>query len=1412
MEKRAPANKYLVTRAATKCKQRYKLDKMKAFLKGNDGCVFTLAPKVTTIGREGCDINLKSQDLDLQHSVIEYSEQEDGFVLQDLNTAQGTYVNECRVQNATVRLAPGDLIKFGYNGVLFALEIENPPPERQFVQSQTLRSSQQITYPPVQQRPAWTQPLTLLTDNVGYSTAEIPTSNPLPYLQTGTATFTLPSTVWTPINQGPAPHPPSLRSRPLSAGATRRTGAFEKFQTIGGTPVASPIVQRPQSRDGWVGNGRQQTASVETIRLQEKEQKIMQLQEEVSRLRALEMESYKKDQHLQLLQSQLSEAQQRIYQQPLIMGGDADLSQKLVHLESEVASKKEEIASMREQLVSLQSERVETKVILPDEMVEKNKELNNLRNELERVKKDKGITTGLVTQMQRDMSSKDSTISKLTREIETLKKELRERDSTITTISAKLNKPKETPRTSDDKDAREKELISLRQRFKTAENKTQEQQDLVVSLKQELEKMKLKVYEEQSCQKKLEVDIDKVKSELVDVQRAERMVRVDMEQLSKKSERFHSRIIQTAFSTPGIKSPEAEISDDELIETLKKLIDERTEFYKKIKDLEADVKLAESSTSKLKKTNGKLRSQVEEVVAHLMENGFLCSSVKQEISLLQSAIVDDSNTWVRDSLVSILSSALSWEQQIESSLEKCGVNVKLSNDAPGKHIHALFSKWEASISEKERLVSQISVLEEQYKTDMERQVSIVKQDSDNRVVDAVEKTKLEAEERLNRAIDDIKAVEEEKRRIAIESEQKKIEELQELIENLRQDLVEKSSGDKDKLEEALSAVSELETLKLTIIELEKRNAELESSVSVSSSKYVIESEEQEKKYEQDILAFKEQNRQHSVTICAMEERLKKLMKKNKDYQEDISTHKKTIHDMKIEMNDLRNRASVVVKPVIPPKPKVIVQKPTQDIVAMEQLIVVLRKDNSDLKGKLQSQDDMILGLRRDLAGAHARLSDITGELSESQKQEIERNKDLLLQRERELMDIRQQLAKLSKIIDKQKDEMKSIECDLSKEKSISMKYKTHIDDKVRRIEDLECQLLQNNEEQKKQIDLLDQEGRITSEMTALGAQCRGERHEQVITRQREALSELRTRVRVLEQANPPLPTKDQALQQVLVLKKELAEMRANQALSEDSHIFNVSSLDREVNRARGLLSNVNAEADMERSAHRETMDALDASENTYLTLLRAVASVLDLDSVYGLRPIGHIPKDERERLLEEREKACEILTNKIKLIKERIDRKDELLQGYEGDLAKMRQATELAEKKTTQVESLANDVKSRTEESHYLRESLNRTRDRLDQERRLNTAIKQRKTFHLENERAHIRPASHRCPPEDIMGKNAARKKVEKESMKKRNYEIRTLKRELTDKERALFESENRLYTIENSMDLERRREQEVES
>ena len=65
--------------------------------------------------------------MELQHAVIEYSDSEYCFVLQDLNTAHGTYVNDCRVQNAAVRLAPGDIIRFGYSGIPMELDVEDAP-------------------------------------------------------------------------------------------------------------------------------------------------------------------------------------------------------------------------------------------------------------------------------------------------------------------------------------------------------------------------------------------------------------------------------------------------------------------------------------------------------------------------------------------------------------------------------------------------------------------------------------------------------------------------------------------------------------------------------------------------------------------------------------------------------------------------------------------------------------------------------------------------------------------------------------------------------------------------------------------------------------------------------------------------------------------------------------------------------------------------------------------------------------------------------------------------------------------------------------------------------------------------------------------------------------------------------------
>lgn len=73
--------------------------------------------------------------------------------------------------------------------------------------------------------------------------------------------------------------------------------------------------------------------------------------EEVTHLRSMELEVTKKEQAIQELQQTNSELQSRLQAEPaIIMGNDNAVTEQLLALESDVASKKGEIASLREQV------------------------------------------------------------------------------------------------------------------------------------------------------------------------------------------------------------------------------------------------------------------------------------------------------------------------------------------------------------------------------------------------------------------------------------------------------------------------------------------------------------------------------------------------------------------------------------------------------------------------------------------------------------------------------------------------------------------------------------------------------------------------------------------------------------------------------------------------------------------------------------------------------------------------------------------------------------------------------------------------------------------------------------------------------------------------------------------------------
>ncbi|XP_035696974.1 ribosome-binding protein 1-like [Branchiostoma floridae] len=118
------------------------MNPMKGFLKTPNG-VFTLTKEPMTVGKgQGCEITLKNPHVEDHHAVIQLNERDHCFVLQDLKSQRGTYVNDCRVPTGAVRLAPGDVIKFAGEGEGYELE---------------------VYYPPVYQRPASNLPIAIST-------------------------------------------------------------------------------------------------------------------------------------------------------------------------------------------------------------------------------------------------------------------------------------------------------------------------------------------------------------------------------------------------------------------------------------------------------------------------------------------------------------------------------------------------------------------------------------------------------------------------------------------------------------------------------------------------------------------------------------------------------------------------------------------------------------------------------------------------------------------------------------------------------------------------------------------------------------------------------------------------------------------------------------------------------------------------------------------------------------------------------------------------------------------------------------------------------------------------------------------------------------------------------------------------
>ncbi|XP_002730673.2 forkhead-associated domain-containing protein 1-like, partial [Saccoglossus kowalevskii] len=565
--------------------------------------------------------------------------------------------------------------------------------------------------------------------------------------------------------------------------------------------------------------------------------------------------------------------------------------------------------------------------------------------------------------------------------------------------------------------------------------------------------------------------------------------------------------------------------------------------------------------------------------------------IKQELKLLQSVTVDDSLHWIKDAFTNLFNEELTWLQGIEDSLEMCGYNIKSSDQGPAKYIENLQIRVENEIKEKEDIKLKLTTIESEVRSEMNSQVSDLKREHEMHVSDVVEKIRAEADQKVHLAVDEVRQAEMEKRLEAIEAEKLKRQDLQQTIDEMRQAVTMKGEQEKEHMTVVTEIEQQMEEMRVVEMKLKDEMVNKEIQFKEEMKQLRDQHEDEKRSHYTEVAAYKEQVRQHAVTIVAMEERLLKITQQQKEMEEERS-------DLKQQIERIRSKPVPPPKPAVPSKPVIVQAGP--DIQALEQLVQVLRRESNDYKKEMQDQQDIILGLRRDLAGASARLSDMTGELSERQKQEMENNLTLMKDMEQELMTQRQQMAKLSELVDKQTNEARKLQAELSDERKLLSRSQNENKQKSEEVVALQSQLSSVQQTQQEITVKKEQEGVIATELASFGAQCRGERHEQVIARQREALAELRSRIKGLEQSRPPIPSGDQALQQVVLLKKELAEMRAQQVSLSGSNGFNIqdATLDQKIAEARGQIPPSVSDTAIERSARIETQEALEESEKT----------------------------------------------------------------------------------------------------------------------------------------------------------------------------------------------------------------------
>ncbi|XP_066935745.1 forkhead-associated domain-containing protein 1-like isoform X1 [Clytia hemisphaerica] len=941
-------------------------NRMKGILRSiEDDVNFEISQTVTKIGKENCDINIISPQVELRQAVLEYDHQYHCFFIEDLNTFHGTYVNECRVQNSKVKLNHGDIIRFGHGGPRFEILTEiqtNPSVVRQHVWEDGA-----VNFP-------------YLPFHSTTTASTIPTSNP--YQQS--------------FGRQSVPHPPTVRQRPVSANPSN--GVFLQTRPLSGALTKDFS-----------------TTSKPSDQVLNLEEQVTQMTGEISRLEMVQRDRDTFQESVVInLKKQLSGLES---EKSTIVD---DTSRRLSILQNQITMKNDEIDHLQAENRKLKSVRFDGSVSQTNKIAElqtlltrHDQNISSMQLEMEKAGKEKSKLSNIITTLQKEISAKDLLLRKSKTETEKYRVECRNKDMDISSLTAKIQRQTLSDQAKKDLKKKDEELSSIRYRMKKADEKVSERELTILNLKEQIENANKSIANSERSMQLLEDENTRYRSKSLQLENTEQNHRIQFENLKRKHDTFHQHVAEL-FSQHGYTFDRV-LDDNDVLNYIKEIRNELDKSSFRLEEILREKEQVESIIPSDHELES-LRHLLYDIESRLLRNGRTCHHLRQEVQRAQEISTCEQLQWIKSFVISMLSQESNWEQQIENALEA----VKFQNNGnntedPTTLIHRLQIKLKENFKQLEDLENQINSaddehsqlykniknkIKEKYKKKMEEKIEEIKEHERNKF----EKLRQDEIDRLSL---ELKIKEQELKNIlrTQDYENNQIHQLKKRMEKQESEILE----------------GQLETqkLKCELEESKQTEALYKKKMDDKEDEIYLQKQIMERKIENfqnaEISLLKDKSDTQSMTISSLENTLLEINKEKKDSDLKFMKMKNVLKEHKKELllkKDEEKKSYAFLK---------------KEINELKDLNKTLRRSFHESQKECEEQKDLVKSLKRDMNGMSIRMTDMKGELSEEEKMKTEELREQLSKQELAHLEQRKQLIQLSNLVDEQQKKLKEQE-------------------------------------------------------------------------------------------------------------------------------------------------------------------------------------------------------------------------------------------------------------------------------------------------------------------------------------------------------------------------------------------------